>query len=88
MPHPVTLGQALKSAIGHGNGLLEKLLESLPPDVTAKLLARATLREVEPGQTVVERGTRSEDIGYVLEGTLAMVQVFEDGKRHIVGFLV
>ncbi|MBC7478021.1 MAG: Crp/Fnr family transcriptional regulator [Pseudorhodobacter sp.] len=75
-------------AVGHGNGLLEKLLDSLPPDVTARLMELAILRDVEPGAIVVERGVHSRDIGYVLTGTLAMVQILEDGKKHIVGLLV
>jgi CRP/FNR family transcriptional regulator len=88
MPNPVTPALTLKAAVGHSNGLLEKLLESLTPEVSARLLEHATLREVEAGGIVVERGTRSEEIGYVLEGTLAMAQIFEDGKKHIVGLLV
>jgi CRP/FNR family transcriptional regulator, anaerobic regulatory protein len=88
MPNPSTPALALKAAIGHGNGQLEKLLESLPPDVTDTLLSHATLRDVAAGETVAERGVQPENIGYVLDGTLAMVQVFEDGKKHIVGLLV
>jgi CRP/FNR family transcriptional regulator len=88
MSDQVTPALALKSAVGHSNGLLEKLLDSLPRDVTAKLLAHATLRDVLPGETLVGRGTQSAEIGYVLEGTLAMVQVLEDDRKHIVGLLV
>ncbi len=80
--------EALKAAIGHSNGLLEKLLDALPPDVTEKLLALAVLREVDAGVAIVEPGVRSEEIGYVLNGTLAMVQILGDGKKHIVGLLV
>lgn len=79
---------ALKAAVSHGNGLLKKLLDSLPTDVSTQLLADAKLRDVETGEVVVERGMHSEQIGYVLSGTLAMVQVLEDGKKHIVGLLV
>ena len=88
MPSQSTSTLALKAAIGHGNGLLAKLLDSLPPEVTARLLAQATLHQVDRGATIVERGVHSEDIGYVLNGTLAMVQILEDGKKHIVGLLV
>lgn len=83
-----TRALALRAAISQGNGLLEKLLASLAPEVTASLLSHATLWDVEMGAVIVERGLRSEDIGYVLDGTLAMVQIFEDGKRHIIGLLV
>lgn len=88
MTSKLTAANALKVAIGHSNGLLEQLLESLPADVTQKLLAFAVLRDIGVNETVVDRGVRSEEIGYVLNGTLAMVQILEDGKKHIVGLLV
>ena len=88
MPEQMTTARALKAAVSHGNGLLEKLLESLQPDVTERLLSQATLHDVAAGETLIERGVRSEYVGYVLDGTLAMVQVLEDGRKHIVGLLV
>jgi CRP/FNR family transcriptional regulator len=88
MSNQPTPAFALKAAVKHGNGLLEKLLNSLPPDVTGGLLANATLRELQAGDSVVERGVHCQEIGYVMEGMLAMVQVLEGGKKHIVGLLV
>jgi CRP/FNR family transcriptional regulator, anaerobic regulatory protein len=88
LPNPSTAALALKAAINRSNGLLERLLEALPPEVSARLLSHASVRDVEAGETVVERGVQSADIGYVLAGTVAMVQIFEDGKKHIVGLLV
>ena len=88
MAEQMTTARALKAAICHGNGLLEKLLDAIQPEVREKLLSQATLREVAAGDTVLDCGVRSETVGYVLDGTLAMVQVLEDGKKHIVGMLV
>lgn len=88
MPERMMAALALKAAVGRGNGLLEKLLDALPPEVTERLLSQAALRDVAAGDTILERGVQSEDVGYVLDGTLAMVQVLEDGKKHIVGLLV
>ena len=88
MPEQMTTALALKAAVSHGNGLLEKLLDALPPEVTARLLSQATLREAVSGEIITERGVHAEDVGYVLAGTLAMVQVLEDDKKHIVGLLV
>lgn len=79
---------ALKAAVSHGNGLLEKLLDALPRSVTETLLSQAAIRDVSVGETILERGPQSDVVGYVLEGTLAMIQVLEDGKKHIVGLLV
>lgn len=85
---PTATALPLKAAIAQSNGLLEKLLNSLPPEVTAKLMELTTLRDIGAGEAVVESGVRSEEIGYVMDGTLAMVQILEDGKKHIVGLLV
>lgn len=74
--------------MSHGNGLLQELLDALPAEVSEKLLSQATPRDVADGEIILERGTRSEHVGYVLDGTLAMVQILEDGKKHIVGLLV
>jgi CRP/FNR family transcriptional regulator, anaerobic regulatory protein len=88
MPDHFRTAIALRDIVNHGNGLLEKLLDSLQPEITAGLLSQATLRDVSVGEAIVERGMRSEEVGYVLDGTLAMVQLLEDGKKHIVGLLV
>ena len=88
MPEQVRTALSLKATVGQGNGLLEKLLDALPPTVTDLLLSQATLRAVSAGETILERGALSEEVGYVLDGSLAMVQVLEDGKKHIVGLLV
>jgi CRP/FNR family transcriptional regulator len=88
MPSQTSHIHAVRAAIGHGDGLLEKFIGSLPPEVSDTLLSLATLRDVEPGATVVERGVHSPDIGYVLDGTLAMIQSLGDGRKHIVGLLV
>lgn len=88
MTNQTTPTLALRDAVGHSNGLLERLLDSLPPKVMDKLMELATLRYACAGEAVAERGVRSEEIGYVLNGTLAMVQILQDGKKHIVGLLV
>jgi CRP/FNR family transcriptional regulator len=46
------------------------------------------LYDVAAGELIIERGVRSESVGYVLDGTLAMVQVLEDSRKHIIGLLV
>jgi CRP/FNR family transcriptional regulator, anaerobic regulatory protein len=79
---------AVKAVAGQSNGLLEGLLKSLPVEVTAMLMSYASRRDVGAGEIIAERGVHSHEIGYVLVGTLAMVQVMEDGKKHIVGLLV
>jgi CRP-like cAMP-binding protein len=88
MPRQTTTVLALRAAVSHGNGLLEKLLDALPTDVTERLLSQATLYDVASGELIIERGVRSESVGYVLDGTLAMVQVLEDSRKHIIGLLV
>lgn len=78
----------LIALIGTGEGLLGKLLASLSADVRSALLSHAALREV-PARTVIsEAGEVSGEIGYVIDGILAMVQVVDHLRRHIVGLLV
>lgn len=88
MPEQMMTAHGLKATISHSNGLLEKLLDALEPDITQKLLSQVTVHDVPVGDAVIEHGRQSETVGYVLDGSLAMVQVLEDGKRHIVGLLV
>lgn len=88
MPDQMTTARALKALVTRGNGLLEKLLKALPPEVSERLLSQATFHDVAAGETIVERGIQSSVVGYVLDGTLAMVQSLEDGRKHIVGLLV
>ncbi|TGD41542.1 hypothetical protein EEB11_18160 [Pseudotabrizicola sediminis] len=46
MPEQMSTALALNVAVSHGNGLLEKLLDTLQPDVTDKLLSLATMHDV------------------------------------------
>lgn len=88
MPKALHREPKLNAAVTGGDGLLGKLLAHIEPDVIEALLSQAELRLVETGAVIVERGAESREIGHVLEGTLAMVQVFGDEKKHIVGLLV
>ena len=88
MQEPTSTAALLRASVSNGNGLLGKLLDALPPEVAESLLSQATLREVTAGETILERAIHSGVVGYVMVGTLAMVQTFEDGKKHIVGLLV
>jgi CRP/FNR family transcriptional regulator, anaerobic regulatory protein len=88
MPDFAASAPQLEAALGHGHGLLETLLNAMTPEVSTELLTHATLRNVERGEIIVERGTQSAQIGYVLDGTLAMVQILEDNRKHIIGLLV
>lgn len=88
MPNRLSVGVTQNTGTGHCNGLLEQLLDALPAEVSETLMAHATSRDVPSGETILERGVRSECVCYVLDGTLAMVQILEDEKKHIVGLLV
>jgi CRP/FNR family transcriptional regulator, anaerobic regulatory protein len=88
MPAEIRTAEGLRQAVVDGNGLLEKLLDTLPPKVTERLLSHASVRVVAPGEAILESSTDSKIVGYVLHGTLAMVQTLKDGKLHIVGLLV
>jgi CRP/FNR family transcriptional regulator, anaerobic regulatory protein len=81
---PADLGEV----VAGGDGLLGKLLGSLPPRDREELLSHAKLRDVTAGTIVLEEGAVSDEIGYVIEGTLAMTQVIDPARSHIIGLLV
>lgn len=88
MPELMMTPTALKALVKNGNGLLEELLDVLPPDVTDTLLTHGVVQELAVGDIVMERDVQCDFVGYVLDGMLGMAQVLEDGKTHIIGLLV
>ncbi len=70
------------------SGQLGTLLTSLEPAVRTGLEAHALLHTVAAGTIVSEAGQPSAKICYVVKGTLAMTQVIDDGRKHIIGLLV
>ncbi|MBA3909597.1 MAG: Crp/Fnr family transcriptional regulator [Rhodobacter sp.] len=88
MQERITLRKDIREVISTGNGLLRKLLTSLSPEIRESLLSHAGIREVETGEVLVGSGQLSTEVGYVIVGTLAMTQVLEHDRKHIVGLLV
>ncbi len=78
----------LREVISAGNGLLRKLLNALAPEVRESLLSHASARDVAAGTVLMHSGQPSAEVGYVITGTLAMTQVLEHDRKHIVGLLV
>ena len=69
-------------------GPLGALLTALDPAVRAGLEAHAEVHSVPAGMIVTEAGQSNAKICYVISGTLAMTQVIDDGRKHIIGLLV
>lgn len=76
------------TAIDPARGLLGKLLCALSCTVREDILSQAKVRDVAAGEVISVANRISSEVGYVLEGTLAMVQVIDDKRKHIVGLLV
>lgn len=76
------------SALDRAQGLLGKLLCALPSTVREDILSQAKVRKVAAGEVISVANRISTEVGYVLEGTLAIVQVIDDKRKHIVGLLV
>lgn len=70
------------------SGQLGDLLSSLGDQDRENLINNSVLRAVTAGTILLEAGQQSPEIGYVVSGTLAMSQVIDDGRRHIIGLLV
>ena len=63
-------------------------LDRLGPDVLRDLAARAHVQVVSEGAILETEGTLAENVGYLLEGALAMVKRVSGGSEHIVGLLL
>lgn len=82
---------ALTKQIAEGGGAGNRLAESLgalPEAVRAEIDALAHTESVPAGTVLVAEGAQAADVGYVLEGTLAMRKLLVDGREHIIGLLV
>lgn len=88
MHRPITLRKDIREVISTGNGLLRKLMTSLTPAVRESLLSHAMIRDAEAGEVLVVSGQPSTEVGYVIAGTLAMTQLMDHDRKHIVGLLV
>lgn len=69
-------------------GHLGKLMASLAPEVRQAFQDHGQYRHVPAGTVLVDIGQTSAEIGYVVDGTLAMTQVLNGGRKHIIGLLV
>jgi CRP/FNR family transcriptional regulator len=67
---------------------LREILELLPEDVCADLVASGTVTQFDAGDVILPEGARSERIGYVLDGALGMEKTLPDGRTHLIGLLV
>jgi CRP/FNR family transcriptional regulator len=67
---------------------LREILELLPGQVCADLVASGSLAQLDAGAVVLPEGARSERIGYVLDGALGMEKTLPDGRMHLIGLLV
>ncbi|SNT43009.1 CRP/FNR family transcriptional regulator, anaerobic regulatory protein [[Luteovulum] sphaeroides subsp. megalophilum] len=67
---------------------LRRHLGELSAEVREALLRIGAIRRVAAGAVVMEDNSPCDELGYILEGTLAMVKHLRDGRRHIIGLLV
>ena len=85
MPNERTLPFGLHAEEGSHLALL---LESLSAVARQDLLAISELHTVPAGTVVIPEGERSDQLGYIVDGTLAMKKRLPDGRTHIIGLLV
>ncbi|MFN3938651.1 MAG: Crp/Fnr family transcriptional regulator [Gemmobacter sp.] len=69
-------------------GRLRTLFEALDADTAEALLAMFRIRDVPAGTVLIPEDTIAAEVGFVLRGSLGMVKVLPDGRRHIIGLLV
>lgn len=69
-------------------GHLKALFEALAPEVRKELSAISSVRNIKAGEVVVADGEEPTEIGYIIDGNLAMTKMLPDGRTHIIGLLV
>ncbi|KEO56506.1 Crp/Fnr family transcriptional regulator [Thioclava pacifica] len=69
------------------NGKMQRLLDALPDDLQGEMLGIWERATVPAGHILIEENTEAENIGFVLDGLLAMIKDLPDGRRHIIGLL-
>ena len=69
-------------------GCLAKLLEAFSPEGRRRFNGMARVRQVAAKSTVTVEGENPDEIGFVLDGTLATCKLLSEGRTHIVGLLV
>lgn len=69
-------------------GHLKALFEALAPEARRELAGIASVKTIKAGTVVVEDGEDPVQIGYIVDGNLAMTKVLPDGRTHIIGLLV
>jgi CRP/FNR family transcriptional regulator len=67
---------------------LREILDIVPREEREALLASGKLATVPYGTVVLPEGSRSDHIGYVIEGALGMQKTLPDGRTHLIGLLV
>ncbi|MGB8812715.1 MAG: Crp/Fnr family transcriptional regulator [Paracoccaceae bacterium] len=69
-------------------GHLAALFQSLAPEIRKDLGAISHVKQFKAGEIVVSDGHVQTELGYIIDGTLAMTKVLPDGRTHIIGLLV
>jgi CRP/FNR family transcriptional regulator, anaerobic regulatory protein len=69
-------------------GRLRALFDALSPDAAHKLFAQFKICNLAAGTVVIPEGSTANEVGFVLRGSMGMVKLLPDGRRHIIGLLV
>lgn len=86
MKHP-SFGELL-ALVPPGHPHLVTMLEALAPPARERIAQCVEIKSLPKGQVVIEEGVESDELGYVLSGTLGMVKALPDGRTHIIGLLM
>lgn len=79
---------SLPVELRHEGGHLKALFDALAPEARQGLAAVARVRTIKAGEIVIDDGEDPKQIGYILDGNLAMTKALPDGRSHIIGLLV
>lgn len=86
--HPSCAREALERLVRDEAAPIGRILRSLNPEQRSKLGASAVMTKASRGDMLVEEGSVTTRVCYVLDGTAAMKKTLADGREHIIGLLV
>ena len=85
---PSTSSRGLRTLFENGHNHPIEMLDTMLPEVQRKTASIARLRHYPAGHILLRDGEESGEVGYIVEGALAMTKRLSDEKEHVIGVLL
>lgn len=85
---PDTSFKELRALLSAGHNHLTEMLDSMSPALQQETAGIARVRQFPAGEVLLRDGEDSREIGYIIDGALAMTKLLADEREHVIGVLV